>query len=721
MAAADADTVLAALAIDRRKAGTGVRGDVADVKDRVEGVPFVNLVPAILCRAPPKPPTPPPAPPVPEGEEGADAEPVYVCDLLCRDEAKGRHGTCMPNKMCRCDAGWGGPLCNVKAAGGSKSRRAPAGGKGGKGGMGSMGRMGRMGARGAPMLPPRGRELPGGQGNVVNAVEAKKELARTDWPSWWPSPHLRWLEVGHPRAAILSIAGWPDRSTVTSALRRHHNMGNDASWGRREGSNHLHVVSIVPGTRDEAAWQPFYRESVTCFFLLRLAGAAGSGPESRKHGVRLPGGQGGGRFCRPLPPVGVDRLVNLGVFVHRDAHEEASEENPATMAREYNSQEEAEGSSSGGGGSSGSSRSVGGGGRSGPGSTSWYQVPVDMMDDTFFTMKGRTQLEMQVDGSLTRSTIRIPGIPQLPPDMSKLTPRVTLSRRLGLFPEDQLHPTRRDCYEGVDVDYGLWPRTSPPWAQGLLWGVDMVARAGHWLGVSSLLGLQGTTVTTATNAGGGAGGTEEREPSVMLMVSEPLSQPLHLVGHGTVRLYLTINAPEDAPMAAPTKDVLIHAIISDVETAAGGLSQTQTKTKIVSDGQLRGIGRKAGVQHMPYRDVTAWRSFRERDAVPVRTNKMFVADVSLAPTAHTFLPGHRVGLSVQVSSFHTDQPGWRYSVHVGGLGGSYVEFPGEPILDPDDPRARQGNVRRENRDRRAESTARSRGEEEEEEAESTCT
>jgi hypothetical protein len=195
----------------------------------------------------------------------------------------------------------------------------------------------------------------------------------------------------------------------------------------------------------------------------------------------------------------------------------------------------------------------------------------------------------------------------------------------------------------------------------------------------------------------------------MSMVSEPLSQPLHLVGHGTVRLYLTINAPEDAPMAAPTKDVLIHAIISDVETAAGG--QTQTKTQIVSDGQLRGIGRKAGVQHMPYRDVTAWRSFRERDAVPVRTNKMFVADVSLAPTAHTFQPGHRVGLSVQVSSFHTDQPGWHYSVHVGGLGGSYVEFPGEPILDPDDPRARQGNVRRERDQRSQRSQSREHGEE----------
>ena len=330
-----------------------------------------------------------------------------------------------------------------------------------------------------------------------------------------------------------------------------------------------------------------------------------------------------------------------------------------------------------------------------------------MMDDTFFTMKGRTQLEMQVDGRLTRSNIRIPGVPQPPPDMSKLTPRVTLSRRLGRYPENQLHPTRQDCYEGVDVDYGLWPRTSPPWAQGLLWGVDMVARAGHWVGVSLLLGLQETKVTTATSAAGG--GAEERESSVMSMVSEPLSQPLHLVGHGTVRLYLTINAPEDAPMAAPTKDVLIHAIISDVETAAGG--QTQTKTQIVSDGQLRGIGRKAGVQHMPYRDVTAWRSFRERDAVPVRTNKMFVADVSLAPTAHTFQPGHRVGLSVQVSSFHTDQPGWHYSVHVGGLGGSYVEFPGEPILDPDDPRARQGNVRRERDQRSQRSQSREHGEE----------
>ena len=530
--------------------------------------------------------------------------------------------------------------------------------------------------QGRPRLPkPRGTMgggkfiLRSNQWNAALGNEAQMVLGLSDWPSWWPSPHLRWIEVADPdseepelTASILSIAGWRDGSTATATLRRHANLGAAASP--------RHAATIIPGARGDPQWQQFLRDSAVCFFLLRFP------RENDAADLALPGSDGGQtRMCRPIVDYG-QSMVSIGADTDGlgwsgDGQGEGTA-TPATMlgsdegveaSQQQRSSDNGGGGGGGGGGDDDARDARGKGNRAGsgakgnglpsryPATVSWFEMPLSLLDDTSVQTKGRTKLDLTAGGTLVRKSLRLPGRPVPPPNMATIAPREELPRYLR--PRNQ-----KDASPGES----LWPRAT---FEGGNSDVENNINSAH---------------TVRWN--------DDDDESMMTMASPPLDEPLYLLGHASVRLYMTAHPPRQPEnggkansVTTRTKDIAVEVQLLDVAGEDDADTKTAPTAAVVANGQLRVAGRKAGVQFVPYEDFTPWRSFRERDVMPVRPGQMFVADVALSPTAHTFHVGHRVKLRIRASAFDRD-PGWVYTIHVGGLGGSYLDLPGEPAEAP---------------------------------------
>jgi hypothetical protein len=294
-----------------------------------------------------------------------------------------------------------------------------------------------------------------------------------------------------------------------------------------------------------------------------------------------------------------------------------------------------------------------------PATVSWFEMPLSLLDDTSVQTKGRTKLDLTAGGTLVRKSLRLPGRPVPPPNMATIAPREELPR--------YLRP--RNLGDASPVE-SLWPRAT---FEGENSDDENNINSAHTIRWNN-----------------------DDDESMMTMASAPLDEPLYLLGHASARLYMTAHPPRQPENGGKansattrTKDIAVEVQLIDVAGKDGGEvddeneadTATAPTAAVVANGQLRVAGRKAGVQFVPYEDFTPWRSFRERDVMPVRPGQMFVADVALSPTAHTFHVGHRVKLRIRASAFDRD-PGWVYTIHVGGLGGSYLDLPGEPAEAP---------------------------------------
>lgn len=120
----------------------------------------------------------------------------------------------------------------------------------------------------------------------------------------------------------------------------------------------------------------------------------------------------------------------------------------------------------------------------------------------------------------------------------------------------------------------------------------------------------------------------EQNRRLLTYTSDPVSQPMEIVGHPIVTLSLRSNAP----------DGYLFVYLEDVDPDG--------RIRYITEGQLRLIHRKLSSDPPPYRSPAPHRTFARRDASPLTPGVSAEITVDLMPVAFLIRPGHRLRLSI---------------------------------------------------------------------------
>jgi putative CocE/NonD family hydrolase len=153
-----------------------------------------------------------------------------------------------------------------------------------------------------------------------------------------------------------------------------------------------------------------------------------------------------------------------------------------------------------------------------------------------------------------------------------------------------------------------------------------------------------------------------REASLPQFTSEPLAEPLEMVGHAVVSLWLASSEP----------DAAVFVYLSEVEPDG--------TSRYVTEGMLRAIHRAEQPAPRNYRASWPWHSYARKDARPMPAGEPQLLRLALLPTAWRFSAGSRVRLSVSgadadhfAQTPHGRPP--RLTVLSGGDRASSIELP----------------------------------------------
>ena len=120
----------------------------------------------------------------------------------------------------------------------------------------------------------------------------------------------------------------------------------------------------------------------------------------------------------------------------------------------------------------------------------------------------------------------------------------------------------------------------------------------------------------------------EQDRRLQTYTSPPVLQPMEIVGHPTVTLYLDANGP----------DGYVFAYLEDVDP--------QGRVRYITEGELRLIHRKLSSEPAPYISPVAYRTFAHRDAAPMVPGERAEITFDLIPIAFEVRRGHRLRLSI---------------------------------------------------------------------------
>jgi putative CocE/NonD family hydrolase len=154
----------------------------------------------------------------------------------------------------------------------------------------------------------------------------------------------------------------------------------------------------------------------------------------------------------------------------------------------------------------------------------------------------------------------------------------------------------------------------------------------------------------------------KREAALPQFTSEPLAEPLEIVGHPVVSLWLASSEP----------DAALFVYLSEVE--ADGTS------RYVTEGLLRAIHRAEQPAPSNYRATWPWHSFSRKDARPMPPGEPQLLRFALLPTAWRFSAGSRIRVAIAgadadhfAQTPHGRPP--RLTILSGGERASAIELP----------------------------------------------
>jgi putative CocE/NonD family hydrolase len=120
----------------------------------------------------------------------------------------------------------------------------------------------------------------------------------------------------------------------------------------------------------------------------------------------------------------------------------------------------------------------------------------------------------------------------------------------------------------------------------------------------------------------------DQDRRLQTYTSQPVPEPLEIVGHPTVTLYLDANGP----------DGYVFAYLEDLDP--------QGRVRYITEGELRLIHRKLSSEPAPYFSPVAHRTFARRDAAPMVPGERAEIAFDLIPIAFQVRRGHRLRLSI---------------------------------------------------------------------------
>jgi putative CocE/NonD family hydrolase len=110
--------------------------------------------------------------------------------------------------------------------------------------------------------------------------------------------------------------------------------------------------------------------------------------------------------------------------------------------------------------------------------------------------------------------------------------------------------------------------------------------------------------------------------------SQPLKQDLEVTGHPILTLFLS----------STTADTTVFAYLEDVDT--------QGHIVYVTEGELRALHRKLSERNMEHVNGLPHRTFKRRDALPLKPGEVAKLVFDFFPTSYQFKKGHRIRLAL---------------------------------------------------------------------------
>jgi putative CocE/NonD family hydrolase len=120
----------------------------------------------------------------------------------------------------------------------------------------------------------------------------------------------------------------------------------------------------------------------------------------------------------------------------------------------------------------------------------------------------------------------------------------------------------------------------------------------------------------------------EQNRRLQTYTSQPLPEPLEIVGHPTVTLHLDANG----------LDGYVFVYLEDIDPRG--------RVRYITEGELRLIHRKLAGEPAPYISPVAHRTFARRDAAPLVPGERAEIAFDLIPIAFEVRRGHRLRLSI---------------------------------------------------------------------------
>jgi putative CocE/NonD family hydrolase len=110
--------------------------------------------------------------------------------------------------------------------------------------------------------------------------------------------------------------------------------------------------------------------------------------------------------------------------------------------------------------------------------------------------------------------------------------------------------------------------------------------------------------------------------------SPPLKQDVEVTGHPILTLFLS----------STTADATVFAYLEDVDT--------QGHIAYVTEGELRALHRKLSDTHVEHVNGLPYRTFKRRDALPLKPGEVAELVFDFLPTSYQFKKGHRIRLAL---------------------------------------------------------------------------
>ena len=120
--------------------------------------------------------------------------------------------------------------------------------------------------------------------------------------------------------------------------------------------------------------------------------------------------------------------------------------------------------------------------------------------------------------------------------------------------------------------------------------------------------------------------TQDRK--LLSYTSSPLKHDIEVTGHPILTLFLS----------STTNDATIFAYLEDVDS--------QGQVSYVTEGELRALHRKLSVSNSDRLDGLPYRTFKRRDAFPLKPGEVAMLVFDFLPTSYQFKTGHRIRLAL---------------------------------------------------------------------------